>query len=1409
MWQLKADSLVIPSPETTFGLQSVDFSKDVNTSNNSKFAIKIVFFGPNSTGTSGNDRFDNITVKGIPLSSQDNPTLSISSDKNNVCSNSKVTFTAKTTNAGASPTFQWIKNNVNVGTNKNTFVDSSFENQDFVYCTLTVNNTILTSNKVYITVSANPVSITGLSKNSPSACGNNDGDITINRSGGTSPFQYSLGNGNYFSSNLFTNLGAGTYTAYVKDARGCTASLTDSLVKIPALAITLSKTSPSACGSNNGSITINNSGGNSPFKYSLNNINYFATNVFSNLAAGKYTAYVKDADNCIASVTDVLANASALVITSLDKTSPSGCNTNDGTITVNNSGGSSPFKYSLDNTNYFSSNTFSNLAAGSYTAYVKDAQGCTTSFNDVLSNNSSLVLTGLSPTSPTSCITDDGSIMINTSGGSSPFQYSLDSVNYSSGNVFSNLGAGTYTGYVRDNRGCTASFTDVIDKYSSSLEINDLTKTSASACRNDGSIHIKVNEGYLPFQYSLDNVDYNSGNAFTNLAAGTYTAYVKDAKGCLDSVTDILDKVPPIVVSLTKTPTTACSNDGTINIDNSGGNSPFKYSLDNVSYSTDNVFNDLAAGAYTAYVKDHDGCVDSLSDVVTKIPIDVTLNTASASACSDDGSITINNSGGASPYKYSLNNVNYFSSNVFTSLAAGMYTGYVKDANGCIDSLSTELTRPSAVTITSIDKASASACSDDGSITINNSGGTSPYQYSLDDIIYSSSNTFTNLASGTYTVYVKDAKGCTASLTDVLAGTSSLVIAGLTKTSPACSNNGIISINNSGGTSPYQYSLDNINYFSGNTFTNLAAGAYTAYVKDAKGCTAALSDTLTGSSPVVITSVSKTSPVCNNNGSITINNSGGNSPYQYSLDNVNYFSGNTFTNLAAGTYTAYVKDANGCTVSLNDALTGPAPLGITSLSKTSPSCVNDGTITINKSGGTSPYQYSLDNVNYFSSNTFTNLAAGNYTAYVKDVNGCAASLSDMLTGSSSVLITSVSTTSASACINDGNITIIGSGGASPYQYSLDNVNYSSGNVFDTLTAGSYTAYVKDMKGCIGTSSNIAVAKVASIVVTAGKTSASACLNDGIITLSKTGGTTPYSYSINGTAYQSGSTFTGLAAKTYTGYVKDSKGCIGTLPNIVVGKVASIVVTATKTSASSCHNDGTIALSKTGGTTPYSYSINGTTYQSGSTFTGLAAKTYTGYVKDSKGCVGTLGNITVSKAAALIVSVQSKTNATTCSSINGSINLAVSGGVSPFRYSINNSTYSSSSLFSFVSHGTYTGYVLDNRGCTGSVNNIVIGPTNCSSVKQSANSEITDVKIHNFKIETYPNPSSTEFTLVVTSNKSNEVYVVVRDILGRVVYSSKGSSSGKYFFGKTFPSGIYVAEVLQGKELKTLKLVKAK
>ena len=131
----------------------------------------------------------------------DNPVphqVSVSADRNTICSNVKVTFTATATNAGASPIYQWKKNNISVGNNSTTFTDSSFQNQDEIYCIVTANGGSATSNKIYMYVVSNSMSITGLNQIilPQLAATTTTAVLPSTWSGGTSPFEYSLDNVN-------------------------------------------------------------------------------------------------------------------------------------------------------------------------------------------------------------------------------------------------------------------------------------------------------------------------------------------------------------------------------------------------------------------------------------------------------------------------------------------------------------------------------------------------------------------------------------------------------------------------------------------------------------------------------------------------------------------------------------------------------------------------------------------------------------------------------------------------------------------------------------------------------------------------------------------------------------------------------------------------------------------------------------------------------------------------------------------------------------------------------------------------------------------------------------------------------------------------------------------------------------
>src|SRR5690606_24353752 len=120
----------------------------------------------------------------------------------------------------------------------------------------------------------------------------------------------------------------------------------------------------------------------------------------------------------------------------------------------------------------------------------------------------------------------------------------------------------------------------------------------------------------------------------------------------------------------------------------------------------------------------------------------------------------------------------------------------------------------------------------------------------------------------------------------------------------------------------------------------------------------------------------------------------------------------------------------------------------------------------------------------------------------------------------------------------------------------------------------------------------------------------------------TGGTAPYTYSINGGSFQTSATFTNLLAGNYNITVKDAKGCTFT-DEVGVRNLEGPSFTAT-TKATTCgaENGSITAGTTTGGVGPYTYSIDGANFQTAATFNNLIAGTYTVYAKDSKGCVGT-------------------------------------------------------------------------------------------------------------------------------------------------------------------------------------------
>jgi hypothetical protein len=619
-----------------------------------------------------------------------------------------------------------------------------------------------------------------------------------------------------------------------------------------------------------------------------------------------------------------------------------------------------------------------------------------------------------------------------------------------------------------------------------------------------------------------------------------------------------------------------------------------------------------------------------------------------------------------------------------------------------------------------------------GSATVTPTGGTSPYTYLWSTVPAQTTPTATGLPAGTYTVTVTDAVNISATASVTITQPSAPLSATVTaQTNVLCfgQSTGSLTVTASGGTSPYQYSINGgTTWQSGGTFSALAAGTYTINVKDANNCVTTTSTTITQpSAPLSASVTAQTNVLCfgQSTGSLTVTASGGTSPYQYSINGgTTWQSGGTFSALAAGTYTITVKDANNCTTTTSATITQPsAPLSATVTAQTNVLCFGQstGSLTVTASGGTSPYQYSINGGSTWQSGgTFSALAAGTYTITVKDANNCTTTTSATITQPSAPLSATVTAQTNVLCFGNatGSVAISVAGGTSPYLFSINGgVNYQSSNTFSGLTASNYIVTVKDANNCL-TTVNVNITQPSaplSATVTAQTNVLCYGQSTGSLTVTASGGTSPYQYSINGgSTWQSGGTFSALAAGTYTITVKDANNCTTTTSATITQPSTPLTASVTGQTNVLCfgQSTGSLTVTASGGTSPYQYSINGgTTWQSGGTFSALAAGTYTITVKDANNCTTTTSATITQPSAPLSATVTAQTNVLCFGQSTGSLTVTASGGTSPYQYSINGgTTWQSGGTFSALAAGTYTINVKDANNCTTTTSATIAQPS---------------------------------------------------------------------------------------------------
>ena len=1146
-------------------------------------------------------------------------------------------------------------------------------------------------------------------------CGNTTATITATGSATTAPYTYSIDGTTFQASGSFTALAAGVYTVTVKDANGCKSTKVVTLLNSNGPVLSYTATNAD-CGNNNGTITATVTGGTPPYQYTINGTVYQSNAFFTGLTGGTYTLTVKDANGCKNSAVIIIASSPKPFVNAIPASAT--CGSSNGTITAFGSGGTAPLQYSINGNIFQSGNVFTNLTPGTYTVTVKDVNGCTNTTTVTLANSPAPNVSAT--TTSAACNNINGTITATGSGGIAPLQYSINGGVFQTGNVFASLAAGTYTITVKDNTGCTN--TTIVTVASTGGPTVTATSTVSACNVNNGTITASAAAGTPGYQYSINGITFQPGNTFNGLAAGSYIVYVRDATGCIGTVAIVVNNTAGPSITATATPTSCSANTGTITATGTGGTAPLQYSIDGITYGVLNTFSGLATGLYTIYVKDANGCIKTITVRVVNVSnLSLAASTISSSCYSGNGTITATSTGGVAPLQYSINGTVYQAGNVFTGIVPGTYTVYVKDANGCIVTQTTVVGSASSIALTVTVPLNATCSVANGVIVASGSGGVAPLNYNIDGGAFQLSGTFLNVAAGTHTLSVKDATGCTIS--QIVTVTNSGVGAGISTFTVVLTGsypcNGVLGGRitnprvNGANCNTCTFSLDFAPFVANVTqlYLNVPNGIHTVTAKDANGCTKTIVVTMTNATLSTAVASNIVGSNCStSNGSFRITGIGPNTPYHASINGIGgpwitFDPTTNFTGLAPGIYTVIMADdesfdigppivPGGCIDSIHvivPSIGGPSIAATT----TAGSCgLSNGNITATGSLGVAPYTYSINGGSYFASGVFNNLAAGVYAVRVKDNTGCIAIKNVTVTTTASPVVTAFSFP-ASCNMNNGSITATGTGGTGLLQYSIDALNFQNSNIFTNLAAGSYTVYVKDSNQCFATVA-VVVAKATLPKVTAFSIAASCNNNDGSIITTGSLGTPPYTFSVNGTVYQSSTTFSGLAAGFYAVYIKDARGCV-TTTGISLGNLAAPSITGVVVTAANCSSPtGTLVVTANGGVAPLQYSINGTTFQAATNFGALPSGNYTITVKDANGCVATKtvfvgNNLGPQVLNAVVINAA-------CGLNNGNITASASGGIAPFQFSIDGITYQAGTIFGGVGAGSYTLSVKDVNGC---------------------------------------------------------------------------------------------------------------
>ncbi len=1268
--------------------------------------------------------------------------------------------------------------------------------------------------------------------------GDTNGSVSLNVNGYSGTYTYEIlnelgtivssGNGNTTVNPLVIGgLSGGNYTLSVV-ATGtpfCSATSNTFTIVSPSsnLVIAASETANVTCTNSEGEISATASGGWGNFEFQLINtstgvtVQPYGTNaLFTNLSAGTYLVSTRDSGGCIVSTTVVLTQPN-LINATLNASQTLLLCQGDFTASITATsvtGGQGSYQYILNQydasgTTIVSSSgsqiepTFTGLGAGIYSITLTDGWGCDFTTPTVQITEPSNIIASLTVDSTLTCTTN-ATLSISATGGTPPYQYSSDGINYSSQSVY-NVGPGVYQFFVRDANNCTAVNTNQVTvNMIPNLDLNLNLNSANINCfgENTAVIIADATGGLGNYSYTLFDGSNTAiagpqpNGTFANLPSGIYSVRVESGDCIANSSTIQIGEPNELVVTNVNITSVLCAGgeNGSVEILTQGGTGTIQFAISpnlNQFFNT-GLFTDLAPGNYQIIVQDQKGCFQLLDIEITEpLPLLADVANVVQNLClgDNDGSFDVTVTGGTAPYFTSLNNPDpaaFVEGQLsFSGLVGGTdYFIFVRDANGCETIAYVFLNAPEEVVPSATVTYNCTGNVPGNTVTVSvNASAMGNVQYALDGGTYQSSNLFQNVVSGTHIFSVQHTNGCIKTVTVNIDDNQPLQLNITNLQNVACNagTNGSVTASTSGGTGLIEYAISpNLGTFGTlNTFNNLTAGNYTIVARDEIGCTVSQDFTISEPTAVNTTVSAITQELCvgDGNGSITLAISGGVGPYATSLNNPNNFVSNqvNFTNLTGGqTYTIYIRDANNCISTLNVPLQSAVLLtpnvNITYLC-TGNVVGNTVTVTVN-TAVQNEVSYALDGGAFQSSASFTNVAVGNHTITVRHTNGCEQQVPFVIQPSTPLQFTFNTTPVTCNGLTNGSIQINATGGTGTLEYAISpNLNqFGTASTFSNLAAGNYTVIVRDGIQCTRTET-ITITQPNTLVAQLETMFSDLCAGDnlGAIEITIQGGTAPYQTSLNPNSnfVTNQTLFENLAGgRSYTIYVRDANGC---QTSLVVAVDGGVVLDAEIDVRYFCFDDpiqnrvtvyvsGTVASQVT-------YSLDGLPFQNSPQFTNLSNGSHTITVLHTTGCTETL-TFTVQNAQPLTVSViESNPN---------QITINAAGGSGSYTYFLNGTNYGNQSVINVFSTNTYTVTVVDSNNC---------------SVTTQIDITFIDIDIPNFFT---PNDDGENDTWQPNNlDGFPNVQIQVFDRYGRIItqFGQTGSWDGRYN-GALLPTGDY-------------------